>query len=649
MKVKAMPQKPSLDGKTLLTTIHSSSLLRMFLDSLNLQKHGLYCSPEEFQAIQNPFVLEMLYIISMDLMWPLDIKNILKNHDKRYLNVHVNENVSSELRNTIYNQFENLFVYFDKDITPFEVLMMMYITFVKTKVIGRNLKLPHLSTIVDPEEMGIIHFLRNAVVDSSKNTFGGDEDRYPFNLSDYGFEAFLQKLKTTVDQVDDTNSQVLFEETFKELTRDCKDRVEKELKKQAEKKKTQKKKKMGNMNHINSMSMSEKHTEGEDSTDDGSQEDDDNNDDESEEDFKGGYSSDDESQHKEHKDDNQSDNRLEELLEDSGDDNNDDIEEHNPGKIPGYKRHREVVEQPKDNPEPKKRKSNEDTLVEEDKTYEKNRQSVKNKSNSNSEITNVDSHADQMTMYVKSRPRRQTMSKNDNHHQETDTSSRVKKRKKEKKAYKQKKSNESDQVYTHRWNKETLQQSFKNCFKTMEKTETPMTTEKSEKVLLEDDGLIVRFDPTYTKMDNPLQTYTSLLIKMTQSKDGKTLSNLEMATLMAIAEDFKMTKTNDKTMSTNNYRKLLERHYQKDVIVLLDEDEKEEGDEKDEGDGKDEGDEEDDGDQKDEGDEKDEGDKEGVGDKEDDGDEKDEGDKEDEGDKAIEENKEDEGDKEDQG
>ena len=83
MKVKAMPQKPSLDGKTLLTTIHSSSLLRMFLDSLNLQKHGLYCSPEEFQAIQNPFVLEMLYIISMDLMWPLDIKNILKNHDNR--------------------------------------------------------------------------------------------------------------------------------------------------------------------------------------------------------------------------------------------------------------------------------------------------------------------------------------------------------------------------------------------------------------------------------------------------------------------------------------------------------------------------------------------------------------------------------------
>lgn len=231
-------------GRQFISMVHCSSLVGMFIDALPLGKEdidttslakeplnssilgkenmdGLYLV-QMIRRIKNQFVLIVLYLYSINSKWPSSLKDHLEGY-KQNLKTCINTNVNSlnqrnkNLRNfeITEDHFQNSFLpkvkavfldngldhfckYIKNDYTPYEIMMIMYVSYTKGKIITKDIPtLPHQDWMHD----SLKSFITDGKLENCPSTFLHNESsRSPFDQRLFGFKTFLSGL-----QKDDLN------------------------------------------------------------------------------------------------------------------------------------------------------------------------------------------------------------------------------------------------------------------------------------------------------------------------------------------------------------------------------------------------------------------------------------------------------------
>ena len=222
-------------GRQFISMVHCSSLVGMFIDALPLGKEdidttslakeplnssilgkenmdGLYLV-QMIRRIKNQFVLIILYLYSINSKWPSALKDHLGGY-KQNLKTCINTNVNSlnqrnkNLRNfeITDDHFQNSFLpkvkavfldngldhfckYIRIDYTPYEIMMIMYVSYTKGKIITKDIPtLPHQDWMHD----SLKSFITDGKLENCPSTFLHNESsRSPFDQGLFGFQTFL--------------------------------------------------------------------------------------------------------------------------------------------------------------------------------------------------------------------------------------------------------------------------------------------------------------------------------------------------------------------------------------------------------------------------------------------------------------------------
>ena len=189
-------QKEEVKRRDILECLNTASLFGMFLNSLDFRNSGLYAD-RFILGIKNAHVNKILYYFMNDT-WPRDTMQEFLNYNK-YPTIEANEEVTKyfvsnkvshddkTFRSKIISGFDRLCPYVSSQkISPFEVLVLIYLSSLKQMVFDRKIEsIPHCNWKLKETR----DFLTTGKLD--KSLLENEKDRELFDYDNHGFDKFL--------------------------------------------------------------------------------------------------------------------------------------------------------------------------------------------------------------------------------------------------------------------------------------------------------------------------------------------------------------------------------------------------------------------------------------------------------------------------
>ena len=245
-------------GKQILITIHASSFFKMMIDSIDYVNDGGLYMERSIQGFKNKQVNKVLLYCSND-SWPESVLKTLHAFKFPPDKVNNDDEISSNSKDIFHGSqcYDDLFNSSKKDrhfrstfqsglkkfcpyvdpqtITPFEVLLLIYVSYIKKVVVHRIAKTSHLPEITKDMKKKIQKFLctkKGVDIDEKDVPFLNQSNRDPldFGPNGFGFRNFIASISSEVD--DDLLSKAsFFVEEFKDIENLMSDKHQKETKK----------------------------------------------------------------------------------------------------------------------------------------------------------------------------------------------------------------------------------------------------------------------------------------------------------------------------------------------------------------------------------------------------------------------------------
>ena len=190
-------------GRETLVSIHASSLFMMLLDSIDYSSGGLY-SKTLVSGILNKDVNRIL-LVSMNNTWPKEIVTIVLKNNNLQTVLSDQDNVDNmfssdsdkDFQKDILSGFKKMCPCLWNKISPFEVLVMLYISWIK-------------EIILEKEEFSTLPMFLRCISNACEfvktgrlkdNFLTTKEDRMMYDYKTFGFLSYIQSLK--VDKEND--------------------------------------------------------------------------------------------------------------------------------------------------------------------------------------------------------------------------------------------------------------------------------------------------------------------------------------------------------------------------------------------------------------------------------------------------------------
>ena len=192
----------------LLREVYASQLFEMFLDSYKPSGLGLFMDRYIF-TIGNPYIIEVLKLFCDN--WPPSIKKFLlqlcKNSYGHSIMKHAGEDVSKKIfesaRVDVIKTLSRARVLSSEQITPMEILMMIYVSYVNESAQSAYDKGESIYRweFEDRTRDWLNHSNLKHV-----QMFQLEDDNKPFNMNEFSFESFLHKISLDSDEYQSQNT-----------------------------------------------------------------------------------------------------------------------------------------------------------------------------------------------------------------------------------------------------------------------------------------------------------------------------------------------------------------------------------------------------------------------------------------------------------